>query len=138
MRLANLKTRSLQRCTNSAMPNASMSQFGLEAKLFLHLDLDPQALAVEAVLVALLIALHGLEALVQVFVGAPPGVMHAHRVVGGDGTIQKRELLIAVVIAMQILLQYALLVPPLLDGLFQGGIVHPVCCCHRFEYTGFH
>src|SRR5579885_575834 len=72
----------------------------LEDELFLDLDLDPEALAIETVLVALLVALHRLEALVQVFIGAAPGMMDAHRVVGGNRTIQKRELLVTMVITM--------------------------------------
>ena len=45
---------------------------GVEAHLLLHLHLHPEALAVEAVLVALLEALHGLVPLEQVLVGAGP------------------------------------------------------------------
>ena len=63
---------------------------GGEAHLLLDVDLHPQALAVEAVLVAQLLALHGAEALEQVFIGASPAVMDAHGVVGGDGTIDER------------------------------------------------
>ncbi len=63
----------------------------LEAQLLLHLDLDPEALAVEAVLLALVVAAHGLIALEHVLEGTPPGMVHAHRVVGGDGTIYERE-----------------------------------------------
>ena len=53
-------------------------------------DLDPQALAVEAVLVALVLAEHRVEALVQVLVRPTPRVVDAHRVVGGDGAVEER------------------------------------------------
>ena len=59
------------------------------AELLLDLDFDPQALAVEAVLVAQLVAGHGEVALVGVLVGAAPGVVDAHRVVGGDGAVEE-------------------------------------------------
>ncbi len=70
---------------------------GGEAQVALDVDLDPQALAVEAVLVALVVALHGVEALVDVLVGAPPGMMHAHRPVGRDRAIDKGPALVALV-----------------------------------------
>ncbi len=66
-----------------------------KAQFFLDLDLDPQALAVEAVLVALPVALHGFEALIEIFIGAPPGVMNPHGIVRGNRTIEKRILFIA-------------------------------------------
>src|SRR5207237_8076578 len=62
----------------------------LEAELFLHLDLDPQALAVKPVLVPLPVAEHGVVPAEEVLVGAPPGVVHAHRVVGGDRPVEER------------------------------------------------
>ncbi len=62
---------------------------GGELQLLLDLDLDPQALAVEAVLVALALALHGVVALEGVLVSAAPGVVDAHRVVGGDGAVEE-------------------------------------------------
>src|SRR5207237_8604066 len=61
----------------------------LEAELFLHLDLDPQALAVKPVLVPLPVAEHGVVPAEEVLVGAPPGVVHAHRVVGGDRPVEE-------------------------------------------------
>src|SRR5204862_3855391 len=60
----------------------------LEAEIALDVDLDPQALAVEPVLPALVVAEHGVEALKQVLVGTAPGVVHAHRVVGRDGSVE--------------------------------------------------
>ena len=61
-----------------------MSRLVVKPELALDVDLDPQALAVEAVLVALVLAEHRVEALVEVLVGAAPGVVDAHRVVGRD------------------------------------------------------
>ncbi len=61
----------------------------LEAELPLHLDLDPEALAVEAVLVADLVAPHELVAGPEVLVGPPPGVVDPHGVVGGDGAVDE-------------------------------------------------
>ena len=60
-----------------------------EAQVALDVDLDPQALAVEPVLVALVLAEHRVEALVEVLVGAAPGVVDAHRVVGGDRPVEE-------------------------------------------------
>src|SRR6185436_2396413 len=61
----------------------------LEAEVALDVDLDPQALAVEPVLPALVLAEHGVVPLEQVLVGAAPGVVDAHRVVRGDGAVQE-------------------------------------------------
>ena len=110
----------------------------LHAQLFLNLNLDPQALGVEAILIALLVALHGLKTLKQIFVRASPGMMNAHRVVRGDGAIQERELFVAALIAAQVHLQHTLLVPPLLDGMLQRWIINTIGCCNWSEYTGFY
>src|SRR5262249_29887575 len=74
-----------------------------EAQLLLDLDLDPEALAVEAVLVAQLVAGHGLVALVGVLVGAAPGVVDAHRVVGGDRAVEEGPLILAAVLLAEAL-----------------------------------
>ena len=63
-----------------------------EPEVALDVDLDPQALAVEPVLVALVLAAHGVEALVEVLVRAPPGVVDAHRVVGRDRAVEEAPL----------------------------------------------
>ena len=62
-----------------------------EAQLFFDVDFNPQPLTVEAVLPAQIFALHGVVSVVEVFVGAPPGVVNAHRVVGGDGAVKEAE-----------------------------------------------
>ena len=84
----------------------------LEADLLFDLDFDPETLAVEAILVALLFADHRLVALKQVLVGAAPGVVNAHRIVGRDRAVQKRNPLRRGVVAVQILVQNAVFVPP--------------------------
>ena len=75
-----------------------MSRFDLQLQFLLDLDLDPEALAVEAVLVAQLVAGHGEVALVGVLVGAAPGVVDAHRVVGGDRAVEEGPLRLAAVL----------------------------------------
>ncbi len=82
----------------------------LEAQLLFHLDLDPEALAVEAVLIALLMAGHGVVAQVDVLVRAAPGVVHLHGVVGRDGAVQEGPAGLALVLAPQ-LVEDAALVP---------------------------
>ena len=76
---------------------------GLEAQLLLDLDLHPQTLAVEAVLVAQLAAAHRPEAVEEVLVGAPPAVMDAHRVVGRDRPIDEGPVRVALVQLAQLL-----------------------------------
>ena len=89
-----------------------------EAEFLLDLDLDPQPLAVEAVLVALAEALHRAPAQEQVLVHAPPRVVDAHRVVGRDRAIDEGVALLCVVVARQVLLGRATLAPLLHDLLF--------------------
>jgi hypothetical protein len=64
----------------------------LEPVGLLHLDLDPQALAVEAVLVSQLAAAHGMVALIEVLQRPPPRVMHTHRIISRDRPVQKPPL----------------------------------------------
>ena len=64
--------------------------FRLQAEFLFDLDLDPQPLAVEALLVAEFAAGHREEAVVGVLVGAIPGVVDAHRVVGRDRAVEER------------------------------------------------
>ena len=64
----------------------------LEAERPLDLDLDPESLAVEAVLVAAALALHRMEADDGVLQRPPPRVVHAHGVVRGDRPIEEPEL----------------------------------------------
>ena len=85
---------------------------GGHAEVFLDVDLDPQALPVEAVLVALLEALHGLVALEEVLVGAAPSVVDAHGVVCRDGAVHEGEAFAGAVVANEVLLDDAALVPP--------------------------
>src|SRR5262249_30205105 len=61
-----------------------------------------EALAIEAVLVALLVAGHGEVALVGILVGTAPGVVDAHRVVGGDGAVEERPARLAGVLGAEL------------------------------------
>ena len=65
----------------------------LEIQRFLNVHLDPQALAIESVLPAFIMALHGLVTTPQVLVSAAPGVVHPHWVIGCDGAIDKTKAL---------------------------------------------
>ncbi len=73
-------------------PNAAVFE------LFFNLDLDPQPLTVEALLIAQFMAGHGEIALVDILVRPAPGMMHAHRIVGSDGTIEKRPFRLAAIL----------------------------------------
>ncbi len=72
-----------------------------ETEILLDVDFDPESLAVEAVLIALVAAVHGPEALEEVLVGAAPGVMHAHRVVCRDRPVEEAPALVARVLGSQ-------------------------------------
>jgi polyisoprenyl-teichoic acid--peptidoglycan teichoic acid transferase len=87
-RAAYVRTRCLHRLTKRRCRTPRCPAC-CEAELALDVDLDPQALAVEAVLVALVLAEHGVEALVEVLVRTAPGVVDAHRVVGRDGPVEE-------------------------------------------------
>src|SRR5438309_311653 len=64
----------------------------VQVELALDLHLDPESLAVEPVLVALIEPAHRLVALVDVLIGAGPGVVNSHRLdVRGDRTVDERE-----------------------------------------------
>ena len=73
----------------------------VEPERLLDLDLDPEALAVEAVLVALVEAAQRLVALEDVLERPAPGVVHAHRVVRGDRAVDEAEPLAASVLLAQ-------------------------------------
>ena len=100
-------------------------EFRVEAEFFFYLDFHPQALAVEAVLKALAVALHVAEAQEQVFVSAPPRVMNAHRVVGGDWSVDERVPLIGAVVSVQVLIGNTVGVPPLAHPLLERDEVDP-------------
>ena len=61
----------------------------VEAELALDAHLDPEALAVEAVLVALVVAAERLVALEDVLQGAPPGGVHASVLLAVTGPSKK-------------------------------------------------
>ena len=73
----------------------------LEVEVALDVDLDPQPLAVEAVLEPLVLAEHRVVALEHVLVGAAPRVVHAHRVVGGDRPVEEAPARVARVLGAQ-------------------------------------
>jgi hypothetical protein len=62
----------------------------VEPERLLDLDLDPQSLAVEPVLVAPVLTQRCVIALEEVLQRPPPGVVHAHGVVGRDGPVDER------------------------------------------------
>ena len=92
----------------------------LEAEILFGFDLDPQPLAVEAVLVALPLAEHGVVALVEVLVGAAPGVMHPHRVIGGDRAVEEAETTLRARVARQVPLLRPLGAPELSHLALEG------------------
>src|SRR5579859_1446558 len=61
-----------------------------EAQVLFDIDLYPESLAVKALLPAQLLSQHAMVAVIQIFQRAPPGVMHAHGVICGDGAINER------------------------------------------------
>src|SRR5262249_2186264 len=73
-----------------------------ELQLLLDLDLDPEPLAVEAVLIAELVAGHREVAVVRVLVRPAPPVMHTHRVVRGDRPVEERPARLALVLRPQL------------------------------------
>src|SRR4030095_10043406 len=63
----------------------------VESQCLLHFDFHPQTLAVEAILESLLVAAQRPVALDDVLERAPPRMMDPHRIVRGDGTVEKGE-----------------------------------------------
>src|SRR5262249_12874236 len=94
-----------------------------EPQLLLDLDLHPEALPVEAVLIAGAEALHGPVTVPQVFVGPPPGVVDAHRVVRRDLAVDEPPLRPLRVVRNG-LLERLRLVPPAQDLHLQRGEVY--------------
>src|SRR5687767_6212034 len=82
----------------------------VESERLFDLDFDPQPLAVEAVLVALVEAAQALVALEDVLEGATPRMMNPHRVVGGDRPVDEAEGRPAAVVRAE-LLEGALALP---------------------------
>ena len=96
---------------------------GVEPERLLDLDLDPQALAVEAVLVALILAQRRVVALEEVLQRPPPGVVDAHRVVRRDRPVDERERRPALVLAARRLLERAVAIPALEHGVLERDVV---------------
>ena len=94
----------------------------VEPERLLDLDLDPQPLAVEAVLVALVLAERRVVALEQVLQRAAPGVVHAHRVVGRDRAVDERVRRPAGVLLAQ-LLERAVALPALEHPVLERDVI---------------
>jgi hypothetical protein len=96
-----------------------MSRFELNPSA-LYRDLDPEALTIEPVLVALLFAQHRVVSLPQVLVGPAPSMVNAHRAVGRDRAIQKTKLVGRMLISPQIPAEYLVPVPVVSDVTFHA------------------
>ena len=94
----------------------------VQAQRLLDLDLDPEPLAVEPVLVALVEAAQRLVALEDVLQRAAPGVVDAHRVVRRDRPVEEAVALGAAVLLAQ-LVEDALALPPGEDLLLERRVV---------------
>ena len=88
-----------------------------ESQLLLDFDFNPQPLAIEAVLVSLVMASHCEEALIRIFVRSPPRMMHAHWIIGRDGTVQKTPPLLTAILFPQ-LAECVVLSPEVEDEVF--------------------
>jgi hypothetical protein len=95
---------------------------GVEPELPLDADLDPQPLAVEAVLVALVVAAQGLVALERILERAPPGGVHAEGLVGRDRPVDEAEPR-PVLVALPQPLEGPLALPQLEHVELEGGVV---------------
>src|SRR5262249_30341275 len=96
--------------------------FRIEAELALDAHLHPEPLAVEAVLVATLVAAERLVALENVLQGSPPAVVRRHRAVRCDRPVHEAEARAAAVLLAQAV-EDALGLPPGEDLPLQGEVV---------------
>ena len=94
----------------------------VEPELLLDLDLDPEALAIEAVLVALVEAARGFVALEDVLQRAAPGMVDAHRVVRRDRPVEEAEAVVAAVLLAEAL-ECPLALPALQDLTLESRVV---------------
>ena len=109
----------------------------VQPERLLDLDLDPEALAVEAVLVALVVAAERLVALEDVLERPAPRVVDAHGVVRGDRAVDEAEPGAAPVLLPEPV-ECALLVPALQHGQLEGRMVRDrrkrrEPACHAFD-----
>ncbi len=107
---------------------------GFEAHFLLDLDLNPQALAVKAILIALLVAAHGPEPLPKILVGPAPSVVQAHGVVGRDRSVDKGPMRRAFAQLVELFKRLGAC-PPLQDLALQFDEV--TLRAHRFECHGY-
>ena len=97
----------------------------VEIQLTLDLHLDPEALAIEAVLVTLIEAAHRLVALVDVLIGTGPGAVNAHSFhVRGDRTVEERKPRAARVLLAEHV-EGVLALPEVKDAVVDLGEVEP-------------
>ena len=94
----------------------------VEAELALDADLDPQPLAVEAVLVALVVAPERLVALEDVLERATPRRVDGERLVGRDGAVDEAEAGSVGVLRAE-LIEGALAGPEIEDPLLEGVMI---------------
>ncbi len=87
----------------------------LQAEFLLDLHFHPQALAIEAILEALFLAEHVVVPLEEILVAATPGMVHTHRIVGGDRAIDETEGLRRAIVAGKIGSLHLGIVPKLDD-----------------------
>ena len=109
----------------------------VQPQRLLDLDLDPEALAVEAVLVAELVAAKRLVALEDVLERPAPGVVDTHRVVRGDRPVDEAEPRTAPVLLAQPV-ENALRIPALEHGQLECRVVRDrgkrrEPACHAFD-----
>ena len=95
-----------------------------ETEFLLDLDLDPEPLAVEAVLVPELAPVHRPVALKGVLQCATPGVMDTHGIVCRDRSVEERPVLLTTVFTPQ-LLERGGLVPELEHSMFELDEIEP-------------
>ena len=94
----------------------------IETEVAFDLHFQPKSLAIETVLVALHVTLHGFKALVDIFVGASPRVVNAHGIIGGNGAVNERPARIAAVLRDKLLEGIGIL-PELQDPMLHTGKV---------------
>ena len=100
-RAAKVSTRCLHRLTNSAMPNASMSRLDLKLRSRSTLTSTHRPWQSNPFWYRWSSPEHRVEPLVEVLVGPAPGVVDAHRVVGGDGPVEEAPAGVARVLGAQ-------------------------------------
>ncbi len=94
---------SIDRSKTIAWHQAFDVALGRKLQVFFDFNLYPKALAIEAILVAQFVPGHREVALVGILISTAPGVMNAHRIVSGYGSIQERPSRLARILGKQLL-----------------------------------